>query len=278
MSFGFYRSALVRSLFLLVSLALLGGCAGYAIDYVKPKGEIVGAELTRYGLDAAQSACVNERLGAALNPWQLRQLQKAASGVTRGYADPGRLQMSDLLWVSRHVDDPKVALELGVAANACGLGAANVATARIPATAAPVGTGIVAAAPSNAPVVTLPPAPGGPAAAPPRAIAAPGAWVNLGAAATGQAIAIDAASLDRTSAPQPQAWFRVTNPGQTGPSESSYLLRVDCAGRTINPMAIRKHDAAGAVTEQRDYGAGGEGALPIEAGTVMEVAYRAVCT
>jgi hypothetical protein len=172
MSFGFYRSALVRSLFLLVSLALLGGCAGYAIDYVKPKGEIVGAELTRYGLDAAQSACVNERLGAALNPWQLRQLQKAASGVTRGYADPGRLQMSDLLWVSRHVDDPKVALELGVAANACGLGAANVATARIPATAAPVGTGIVAAAPSNAPVVTLPPAPGGPApgsiSAPPR--------------------------------------------------------------------------------------------------------------
>ena len=53
--------------------------------------------------------------------------------------------------------------------------------------------------------------------------------------------------------------------------------RIDCAGRTINPMAIRKHDAAGAVTEQRDYGPGGEGALPIEAGTVMEVAHRAIC-
>jgi hypothetical protein len=262
---------------MLLLVGLLAGCAGYAIDYVKPKSEIVGKELARYGLDEAQSACVTGRLGATLNPWQLRQLQQAASGVTRGYSDPERLQMSDLLWVSRHVDDPKVALELGTAANACGLGAANVATARIPATAAPQGAGIVAAAPSNAPVVTLPRS-GGAAVAAPRTVAAPGAWVNLGAAATGQAIAIDALSLDRASAPQPQAWFRVTNPGQAGPSESSYLLRIDCAARTINPMAIRKHDAAGAVTEQRDYGAGGEGALPIEAGTVMEVAYRAVCT
>jgi hypothetical protein len=268
----------VRSLLPLLSLALLSGCAGYAIDYVKPKSEIIGAELTRYGLDAAQSACVLERIGGTLNPWQLRQLQRAASGVTRGYSDPDRLQMSDLLWVSRHVDDPKVALELGVAANACGLGAANVATAEIPATAAPSGTGIVAPALSNAPVVTLPPAPAGPAAAPPRTVVSPGAWVNLGAAATGQAIAIDALSLDRATAPQPQAWFRVTNPGETRPSDTSYLLRIDCAARTINPMAIRKHDASGAVTEQRDYGPGGEGALAVEAGTVMEVAYRAICT
>ena len=268
----------MRALVPLLPLALLGGCAGYAIDYVKPKRAIIGTELTRYGLDAAQSACVIERVGETLNPWQLRQLQQAASGVKRGYSDPERLQMSDLLWVSRHVDDPKVALELGTAANACGLGAANVATAAIPAAAAPVGTGIAAPAPSDAPVVTLPDAPAGPVAASPRTIVSPGAWVNLGAASTGQAIAIDALSLDRTAAPQPQAWFRVTNPGDAGPSNSSYLLRIDCAARTINPMAIRKHDAAGAVTEQRDYGPGGEGALPIEAGTVMEVAYRAICT
>ena len=268
----------MRTLLLLLPLALTAGCAGYAIDYVKSKREIIGSELARYGLNATQSACIVGRLGETLNPWQLRQLQQAASGVTRGYSDPNRLQMSDLLWVSRHVNDPKVALELGTAASACGLGAANVATAAIPATAAPVGTGIVATAPSNAPVVTLPSAPAGPAAAAPPAVVAPGAWVNLGAAATGQAIAVDALSLDRTSAPHPQAWFRVTNPGEARPSDSSYLLRIDCAGRTINPMAIRKHDAAGAVTEQRDYGAGGEGALPVEAGTVMEVAYRAICT
>ena len=268
----------MRSLLSLLPIALLAGCAGYAIDYVKPKSEIIGGELTRYGLSAAQSACLVERLGTTLNPWQLRQLQRAASGVTRGYTDPDRLAMSDLLWVSRHVNDPKVALELGVAANACGLGAANVATAQIPASAAPVGEGIVAATPSTAPVVSLPAAPSGPAAAPPAAAAAPASWVNLGAASTGQAIAVDATSVDRTTAPHPQAWFRVTNPGQVGPSNSSYLLRIDCGARTINPMAIRKHDAGGAVTEQRDYGPGGEGVLPIEAGTVMEVAYRAICT
>lgn len=268
----------MRSLVLLSALGLTTGCAGYAIDYVKPKSEIVGGELARYGLNAEQSRCVMQRIGETLNPWQLRQLQQAASGVKRGYSDPGRLQMSDLLWVSRHVGDPKVALELGTAANACGLGAANVATAQIPATAAPVGAGIVASAPSSAPVVTLPAAPGGSAAAAPRTSVSPGAWVNLGAAATGQAIAIEATSLDRASAPQPQAWFRVTNPGQTGPSDSSYLLRIDCAAWTINPMAIRKHDPSGAVIEQRDYGPGGEGALAVEAGTVMEVAYRAICT
>jgi hypothetical protein len=262
----------------LFALGLTAGCAGYAIDYVKPKSEIIGGELARYGLDATQSACVVGRLGETLDPWQLRQLQQAASGVTRGYSDPDRLQMSDLLWVSRHVNDPKVALELGTAANACGLSAANVATAQIPARAAPAGTGIVAEASSGAPVVTLPEAPAGPVATSSPVVVSPGAWVNLGAASTGQAIAVDALSLDRTTAPHPQAWFRVANPGQTGPSDSSYLLRIDCAGRTINPMAIRKHDAAGAVTEQRDYGAGGEGALPIEAGTVMEVAYRAICT
>ena len=266
----------MRSLILAVPLVFTAGCAGYAIDYVKPKSEIIGGELTRYGLDADQSVCVIGRVGETLNPWQLRQLQKAASGVTRGYSDPNRLQMSDLLWVSRHVDDPKVALELGSAATACGLGAANVASADIPATAAPA-SAIVSAQPSG-PMVTLPAAPGGAAAAPPPTSVAPGAWVNLGAASTGQAIAIDAQSLDRSSGPQPQAWFRVANPGATGPSDTSYLLRVDCAGRTINPMAIRKHDPAGTVTEQRSYGPDGEGALAIEAGTVMEVAYRALCT
>lgn len=269
----------MRSLFLALPLGLAAGCSGYALDYVKPKSEIIGGELSRYGLSAAQSACLLERLGTTLNPWQLRQLQQAASGVTRGYTDPTRLAMSDLLWVSRHVNDPKVALELGVAANACGLGAANVVTARIPATAAPVGAGIVAATPSSAPIVTLPAAPAGSSAAVPPSAATPAAaWVNLGAATTGQAIAVDATSVDRSSAPQPQAWFRVTDPGATTPSNASYLLRIDCAARTINPMAIRKYDAAGAVTEQRQYGPTGEGALAIEAGTVMEVAHRAMCT
>ncbi len=269
----------MRTLFLALPLGLLAGCSGYAIDYVKPRSAIIGGELTRYGLTAAQSTCLLQRVGTTLNPWQLRQLQQAASGVTRGYSDPNRLQMSDLLWVSRHVNDPKVALELGVAANACGLGAANIATARIPATAAPVGAGIVATAPSNAPIVTLPAAPAGRLTAPSQSAVTPAAaWVNLGAAATGQAIAVDATSVDRATAPQPQAWFRVTTPGAATPGNASYLLRIDCAARTINPMAIRKYDAAGKVAEERSYGPNGEGALAIEAGTVMEVAHRAMCT
>ncbi len=75
-----------------------------------------------------------------------------------------------------------------------------------------------------------------------------------------------------------QAWFRTTNPGEGRPSRASYLLRIDCAAKTINPMALRKHGATGAVAEQRDYGPNGEGAMPVEGGTVMEIAYLALCT
>ena len=41
--------------------------------------------------------------------------------------------------------------------------------------------------------------------------------------------------VDRSSAPQPQAWFRVTDPGEAGPSDTSYLLRIDCAARFDEP-------------------------------------------
>jgi hypothetical protein len=68
----------------LLSLGLLGGCAGYAIDYTKPKTAIVGPALTQYGLDARQSACVSEKLTASLSVWQLRQLAIAVGAVAEG--------------------------------------------------------------------------------------------------------------------------------------------------------------------------------------------------
>jgi hypothetical protein len=43
-------------------------------------------------------------------------------------------------------------------------------------------------------------------------------------------------------------------------------------------MAFRRHGAAGEVTEERDYRPNGEGATPIAGGTVMEIAYLALCT
>ena len=236
----------------LLSLTLLGGCAGYAIDYVKPKTSLISPELTRYGVEGSKAQCLGDRLSAGLSVWQLRQLARSAGAAKVG-AGGGRLGFGDLVWVARHAGDPKIAPAVEQAGTACGIDARAAA-------AAPAAT----AAPPPAP----PPAAEAPAAAP--------AWVNLGAAPTGQSIAVDASSMAQGSSHR-QAWFRITNPGEGRPSRTTYLLRIDCAARTINPMAVRKPGASGA-EEQRDYGPGGEGAMAVEGGTVMEIAYLALCT
>ena len=258
--------------FALLSFALLAGCAGYAIDYTKPKTSILGPELTRYGLDAPQAQCVGDRLAASLSVWQLRQLQLSATSLTRGYTDPNRLMVSDLLWVAKNVKDPKVGIEASGAAEACGLGAAAVAAATPPPGIAPQ-TETAGAAPAasqaTAPAAPLPTAPAARTAAP--------TWVNLGAAPTGQSIAVDASSLSEDGSYR-SGWFRLTNPGAAARSGSSYLLRVDCTARTINSMGVRKYGSNGAITEERDFGPNGEGAAAVESGTVMQIAYLALCT
>ncbi|MDP8912916.1 MAG: hypothetical protein M3N39_05015, partial [Pseudomonadota bacterium] len=102
-------------------------------------------------------------------------------------------------------------------------------------------------------------------------------WVNLGAAPTGQSIAVDASSLIEEGSYR-SGWFRLTNPGAAARSASSFLLRVDCTARTINSMAVRKYGSNGAITEERGFGPDGEGAAAIEEGTVMQIAYLALCT
>jgi hypothetical protein len=243
----------------LLSLLLLGGCAGYAIDYTKSRDDLVGPELRRYGFTSEQATCVNQSLVSRLKKGQLGILARTTQLVKRGYSDPARLQPQDLLYVATFVNDREIPAELSRAAASCNiLSSPQIAAAQAGPSAAAAGT------------IT------GAAAAPSLPAARGSSWLNLGAAPTGQAIAIDAASVQDTSNHR-QAWFRITNPGDQGPTGSSYLLRVDCTGRTINPMALRKHAADGAVSE-KGYGPNGEGALKVEGGTVMEIAYLALCT
>ena len=263
--------------FALPSLALLAGCAGYAIDYTKPKTSILGPELTRYGLGAPQAQCVGDRLATTLSVWQLRQLQLSAASLTRGYSDPNRLMVSDLIWVAKNVKDPKVGIEAVGAAEACGLGAAAVAAAMPPPSAAPQAQAAPSASPPSAPAASPPSSPVAPPPTAPAARPAATTWVNLGAAPTGQSIAVDASSLVEEGSYR-SGWFRLTNPGAAGRSASAFRLQVDCAARTINSMAVRKYGADGAVTEERDFGPGGEGAAAVESGTVMQIAYLALCT
>jgi hypothetical protein len=250
----------MRLLFALPTLCLAAGCAGYAIDYTKPKTSIIGSELTRYGMDAKQSQCISDRLGGTLSVWQLRQLQMKAASVTRGYSDPGRLSAGDLLYVSKHVEDAKVAQELARATAGCGVTGAQLASS---------GTNLSAAAAKPA---ASAPVPGGGGSS-----AAPVTWINLGSAPTGQSIAVDATSLKQEGAFR-SGWFRLTKAGEPVRNSNAYLLRVDCAAQTINSMELRKHGPNGEVTEQRSYGPTGEGAAPARDGTVLEIAFLSLCS
>ena len=259
----------------LIPASLLAGCRGYIADHLRPEASIMGTELTRYGLGAEQSQCVGGRLVGSLTVWQLRQL----ANVTRLIKDPSRLNPPDLVWVSTHVKDPQVPLEVRRAVEGCGLEAAVTASAT--ASAAAAGAPAVAEAPAPAaaapptPAVASPSAPSAPAPAA-AAAPAPGTWLNLGSGVDKRSISIDASTLQGEK-PLRSAWFRIVAAGAAG-TVNSYLLQIDCSAKTVNPRASRKHDSKGAVTEEVVHGEAGAGANPIQGGSVIEIAYLSLCT
>jgi hypothetical protein len=81
----------------------------------------IATSLEGYGFQPAQSQCVGDRLEANLSLGQLQQLGRAAKASREGDTTPGRLTASDFVRVSGQVKDPKVPLEVGKAAAACGI-------------------------------------------------------------------------------------------------------------------------------------------------------------
>lgn len=241
----------------LSTLGLLSGCAGYAADYWKPKNSLIAAQLPRYGITAEQSRCVGERLTKNLNVWQLRQLADIARRLEPRSGNP--LSPRDLAYIAGLVQDPKVGPEVKATLEACGATATAAAAALAPAPGP--------ATPQQGATPGLEPG-----ATPPQALR----WVDLGAADTGQRIAIDITSVIMT-ADKREGWFRLSNPGESAPSLDAYRLRVDCSGRTITPTAARKYDAEGKVAQHEDYTAAWQQPLAIEAGTVMEIAWKRLC-
>ena len=253
----------------------LAGCRGYLADHVRPEARIMGPELTRYGLNSREAQCLGGRLVETLSVWQLRQL----ANVTKLIKDTARLTPQELVWVSSHVKDQQVPLQVRQAAEACGLGAGAAPSTSV-AAAAPVAE---APAPAEAPTTpnassTPAPAQAFPAAPAPSASPAPAGarWLNLGSGADKKAISIDASTL-QGEMPVRSAWFRIVAPGAAA-TANSYLLQINCTAKTVNPLASRKHDAKGAVTEEVQHGPNGAGANPIQGGSVIEIAYLSLCT
>ena len=249
----------MRRALVLLTCALLGGCAGYAADYWKPKNALIAPQLIRYGMTGAQGQCVEKQLIENLSVWQLRQLSDLAARLQPGGTNPSALSAREFLYVAGLTENPKVAPETRKALEACNVPAQ--APARVAATPQPASPGGAPSAGQSAPAAA--------------AAAATPLWVNLGAARTGQGIAVDAASVSRGPSWR-QAWFRLLNTDQGNVGDVGYLLRIDCAARTIAAHAGRKYAANGALAEQKEYPSP-EGPMPIEPGTVIEVAYHALC-
>jgi hypothetical protein len=236
-----------RAVIALISLATLGGCAGYAADYWKPKASLISAQLPRYAITGSAAACVEKRLTQDLSVWQLRQLADLAGRLVPGGTNPASLGPREFAYVAGLTEDSRVKPQVQAILDSCNV----VRTAAAPPPAALPGTA--------------------PAAAPAKA--GEPLWVNLGAAQTGQGIAVDAASVTRGPSWR-QAWFRLLNGG--GAADVGYLLRIDCPAKTIMALGGRKYAANGTLSEQKDYDKP-EGPMGIEPGTVIEVAYHALC-
>jgi hypothetical protein len=238
-------------------LFLLAGCVvGELQDFVLPVSHTTTPQLLRFGLDLGQARCVGDKLGERLRPRQLRMFARAASGVHDGWFEPGRLTLRDLSYLAAHNPDAAFGPALERAVGLC-----EVATP-------PALPGDASGATITS-LTELPPPSGAPATSAPRAPT----WLNLGAAGSGQSIAVNAATIAQDGN-QRTAWFRLTDPGAP-PSPDTFLLQVDCGHRTINAKAREHHDEAGAVAQHVDYP---DNPLAVEGGTVMEIAWLSLCT
>jgi hypothetical protein len=239
---------------ILSPMLLLAACVGQVRDFVGPASSPIRPQLIRYGLNMAQVGCVGDRLGRSLTPRQMRMFARAAGAVRQGYFDPSRMTMRDLIWVAAAMGDGVVLRHLREADERCGVTASlDIARELAEAQAGP---------PRATPDMS--------AAAGPR----PSSWLSLGAAPSGQSIAIDAATLEQDGNRR-SVWVRMANPGQTAPDGNVYLLDIDCAARTINARARARRRADDPVLELVPYP---DNPLPAEGGTVMEIAMLSLCS
>jgi hypothetical protein len=234
---------------------LLAGCAGQLRDFIGPPSSITSPQFIRYGLNVLQARCMGERMAGSLSPRQLRMFARAAGSVRQGRADPARLTLRDLVWIANAMGDAQVPRALARADALCGVTAAETYARELLQAEA------LAARQADTAAV---------AASTPRA----STWLNLGAAGSGQSIAVDASTLVEDGRTR-TAWFRMTDPGAAARSPDAYLLLIDCAHRTINARVRERRAADGSVAERVDYP---DNPLAVEGGTVMEIAFLSMCT
>ena len=242
----------------MAALALAGCRTGYLADRLIDEEEIVAPQLMRYGFTEAQATCLSGQLAQRLGHADMRALEMRARVFRRGATDG--IAPRDLLMIADGAREQAIPGALRSALAGCSIDLNPVAIAAADP-GAPAATATVAV-----PTTTTPPA----------SDTAP-TWLNLGAAPSGQAIAIDATSVQRDGAAR-IAWFRMTDPETGQQTLNSYRLRIDCPSRMYAPLAWRRYDEAGAVVDSRDYTSEVAPPQEVEGGTVTEIAFLSLCT
>ncbi|MFN3725511.1 MAG: surface-adhesin E family protein [Allosphingosinicella sp.] len=249
-----------RRVTLLASMAALSlaGCrTGYLADRFIDEEQIIAPQLVRYGFTAEQATCLGTQLAQRLGHADMRALELRARAFRRG--ETSGLAPRDLMIVADGAREQPIPGELRNALAGCSIDFNPVAVAA----AQPGG-------PAATATVAVPTTPAGSAEMTPT-------WLNLGAAPSGQSIAIDATSVQRERNAR-IAWFRMTDPETGQQTLNSYRLRFDCSSRMYSPLAWRRYDEAGAIVDSRDYTAEVAPPTEVEGGTVTEIAFLSLCT
>ena len=242
-----------------VILLSLAGCrTGYLADRFIDEEQIIAPQLARYGFTAEQSTCLSSQLAQRLGHADMRALELRARAFRRGATEG--IAPRDLLIVADGAPQQAIPGELRNALSGCSIDLNPVA---------------VAAAQPDSPAATATVAV--PTAAGPAAADSTPTWLNLGAAPSGQAIAVDATSVQRDGTAR-IAWFRMTDPETGQQTLNSYRLRLDCSNRMYSPLAWRRYDATGAIVDSRDYTTEVAPPTEVEGGTVTEIAFLSLCT
>jgi hypothetical protein len=256
---------------LLLSPLLVGGCAtGYVTDWFRSKPGIINPQLLRYGMNVPQTRCVGEALALSLRLQLVRRFQERAAAFGRDTPVAPRLTVATLRSVAVATGDPAIPAAFDAAISSCGVPATPISAPVVTAGSAVPSGGIPANSPGARPDAVTGSAAG-------AAAAGPILWLNLGTAEAGQSIAIDPGSIQQEGTTR-TAWFRMSDPGTGAPSTASYRVRIDCSAKTVQPLGIRQHNAAGALQSLRDYTPEEARAAPAEDGTVLEIAYLSLCT
>nr|WP_166039466.1 surface-adhesin E family protein [Sphingosinicella sp. YJ22] len=248
------------TLFATIAALGLAGCAsGYIADRFIDEEQIIAPQLARYGFSPDQTSCVSRDLARRLDHGAMRAFEMRASALRRGLSNPSGITPRDILIVADGARERAIPTALRNALASCSIDFNPVAVAAAQP-GAPAATATVAVPTTEAPAADSAPT-----------------WLNLGAAPSGQSIAVDATSVQRDGSAR-IAWFRMTDPETGQQTLNSYRLRLDCSNRMYAPLAWRRYDEAGAIVDSRDYTSDVAPPTEVEGGTVTEIAFLSLCT